>query len=106
MEKEKFYKIVIGIIILICWIILLSGIINLPAFIWFFLIIVTFIFYIGATNYTLRSRKKTEYVVSDMEDYIERRTAESLGKTDDNNSSDEQDENEYDFGDDIKIIKK
>jgi len=40
-----------------------------------------------------------------MEDYMERKAEERLGKSEEEEKS-ENEEDEYDFGDDIKVIKK
>lgn len=99
-------KLLGGITILVSWIILISGIINAPSFIWILLLIITFIFYIGSTRHVSKSRKSPNEVIEDMEDYMERKAEERLGKTKNDESSKKQEENEYDFDDDIKIIKK
>lgn len=106
MDRRTKVKVIAGITILVVWIILVSGITRAPAFIWFLLIIITFIFYIGATSSRFKRRKSSKAVMEDMEDYMRRKAEERLGETKNKNSSEEQDEEEYDFEDDIKVIKK
>lgn len=106
MDRRTQAKLLGGITILVSWIILISGIINAPSFIWLSLIIITFIFYIGSTRHVSKSRKSPNEVIEDMEDYMERKAEERLGEAENDKSSKKQEESEYDFGDDIEIIKK
>lgn len=106
MDRRTKVKMIIGLIIVISWIVLISGIIHLPAFIWFLLIIITFIFYIGSTGYKFRRKKSPEDIFEDMEEYMERKTEKRLGKPENSESQEEEDKEEYEFDDDIMIIKK
>lgn len=106
MKRKKSYKVLIGIILFIMWIILLSGIIHFPPFIWFLLVIITFVFYIGSTGPLFRGKRSPKDSIEEMEDYMERKAEEQLGKTENEESSEDQDEEEYEFDDDIKIIKE
>ncbi len=107
MEKTTKLMIITGIIIF-GWAVLITGIIEAPAFVWLIFAIITIIFYIAATGHTFRRRRDSlEDVMDDMETYMERRAESELGEGEKENSSEEQeDEDEYDFGDDIKVIKE
>lgn len=105
MEKRKSYKITFGLIILIVWVLLLTGLLMLPAWAWLILAAATVIFYFSSTQ---RSQKRSRFlgdVIEDMDEYMERRAEERLGKPDEQENSEEE-KDEYDFDDDIKIIKK
>lgn len=106
MEKKNFYKMALGIIILVSWVILLSGILHFPAIIWGLLVIITLLFYFGITRNRFRRRKAAPAVLDDMENYMERRAEKKLGKNENDDSLEEQDEKLDDFEDDIKIIKE
>lgn len=107
MDRRTKVKVIGGITLLVSWLLLISGIIKTPPFIWFLLIIITFIFYIGSTSHSSKSRKSPEELIEDMEDYIERKAEERLGESENGDSQKKKDrEDEYDLGDDIEIIKK
>jgi|GEM_PF-6326277 len=106
MEKKNFCKILLGIIILISWMVLFFGITYIPAFIWILLVIITFVFYIGVSKYTFRRRQSTMDVIRDMEDYMEKKAEEQLGEKVNTESQKDEDEEKYEFDDDIEIIKK
>lgn len=103
MNRKQKAKLIVGIIILACWIILISGIIHQPPLIWLLLIVITFIFYVGFSSQTFRRKKTSKDVIEDMEDYMERKAKERLGESENKDSSKE---NKYEVDDDIKIIKK
>ncbi len=107
MEKRTKVYIIAGIIIL-AWMILILGIIEAPAFVWLALVIVSFVFYLSATGYQFRRRGSLEEVMDDMEDYMESKAEETEMKEleGDPSKKTESEEEEYDFGDDIEIIKK
>lgn len=105
MEKKKFCKIITGLAILIAWIILLTGLFVPSVFVWLLLIIITAIFYLSITKRSYRRRKSIQDVVADMDDYMERKAEERLGKAEKQEKS-EDEEDRYDFDDDIEIIKK
>lgn len=107
MERKKLYKILLLIIIILSWVLLFSGLITVPPFIWLVLVMVTFLFYIGVANYAIRGRQGAalQEVVNDMEGYMERRAQERLREPENDESLDEDDLDE-DLGEDIKIIKK
>ncbi len=98
---RKKVKLITGLILILIWIIIIFGIVPTPNFIWALMLIITFLFYIVAIGPTFRRRKSTRDVINDMEDYMERKTDEQFGS----NEEKEADE-EHDFEDDIKIIKK
>lgn len=103
MQKENYYKIIIGILLIFSWIILLFGVIRVQPFVWILLVIITAIFYLALTRDSYRRKKSMRDVVSDMDDYMERKAEERLGNKD---LSDEKNSEEYNCDDDIKIIKK
>ncbi len=98
---RKKVKLITGLILVLIWIIIIFAIIPTPSFIWALMLIITFLFYIAVSDPTFRRRKSTRDVINDMEDYMERKTDEQFGS----NEEKEADE-EHDFEDDIKIIKK
>lgn len=104
MERKTKLKI-FAVLIILAWIISISGIIKVPALIWLLLIIVTFLFYLSITKDTFRRKGSLEDVVDDMEEYMERKAEKNLGESEEQETSDEEKE-EYDFGDDIEIIKE
>lgn len=103
MEKKKSYKLIIGVCIIVVWILVLTGILRVPAFIWLFLIIISIIFYLTFTKTSLTRSKSLNNVIEDMDDYMERKAEEKLGSDKEEKDSEED---EYDFDDDIEIIKK
>lgn len=103
MERKKFYKISIVLLIIIFWGLLISGIFRIPVFGWLILTMITFIFYLVITGYTFQRRGSLKNVVNDMENHMERKAEERLGKDEEEKDSEKE---EYDFGDDIEIIKK
>jgi len=105
MEKRKSYKIIIGLIILGVWVLLLTGILRVPAWVWFIYVGITLIFYLTSTKSQIKKSRTIKGTIKDMEDYMERKAEERLGKSEENEKS-ENEEDEYDFGDDIKVIKK
>ncbi len=105
MEKRTSYKIIIGLIILGGWVLLLTGILRVPAWVWFIYVGITLIFYLTSTKSRIKKSRTIKGTIDDMEDYMERKAEERFGKSDDEEKSEEEEE-EYDFGDDIEIIKK
>ncbi len=107
-----------GLLIAAGWIIIFSGILGLPIYAWLFMAFVTMIYYFFLTSgksWMYRDKGSIEDIVNDMEDYMERRAeqteikelkkAESQDNTNDKNN-DTEEKDEYDFGDDVEIIKK
>jgi len=104
MEKRTSYKIIIGLIIMGGWVLLLTGILRVPAWVWFIYVGITLIFYLTSTKSRIKKSRTVKGTIEDMEDYIDRKAEERYGKNEEERS--EEEEEEYDFGDDIEIIKK
>lgn len=103
MERKKFYNILVGILILIGWFIFMLRLIILPAFVWVLLALFSLLyihFNFTPKEYDIK-KGSTEEVIQDLEEYMERKADEKFGSDDE-----EETEDEYDFDEDIKIIKK
>lgn len=76
MEKTK-WKIVIGIMIFSSWLLLISGVIKVPALVWLGLGVITILFYLSLTGRSLFRKGSTEEVIEEMEGYMERKAEET-----------------------------
>ncbi|MFW6176282.1 MAG: hypothetical protein ACOC40_01140 [Thermoplasmatota archaeon] len=104
------------IILIIMWIVALSGLIPMPSYSWLVLTVITLLVYFVLTRDHSYRKGDMEEVVQDMEDYMEGKAenteiefegVESGEKTADEDKEDKKEKKQkYDFGDDVKIIKE
>ena len=79
MEKKSRVKLTGTIIIIVGWIVLLTGIIKAPLSIWMILLFVSIIFYIAVTKRTYKRKRNIKKVIEDMDEYMEKK-AEEINK--------------------------
>ncbi len=106
MSRKKI-KILFGLVILTGWILLFTGLIYVPVWGWIILALITLFFYLNVTELSYGRKKSSEKIFKDMEDYMEKKAEEKFSKKAEvSNEEKENKEEEYDFGEDIEIIKK
>lgn len=94
------------------WIVALSGLIPMPSYSWLVLTVITLIVYFVLTRYHSYRKGDMEEVVQDMEDYMERKAEdteiefEGVERGEATSNEEKEEEQKYDFGDDVKIIKE
>jgi len=100
-EKIKSKKGILGLIIIITWVLILSGILRIPDSIWLILVIISIISYLAISGRSFRRDRSLDSVIKDMDEYMERKAEEQFSE-----DEEKEFEEEYNFEDDIKIIKK